>query len=105
VVGSKMQVRIDYDIDNFTLGEILGAAQVGAWAETIYWVKNEFLLGFTDIESGLVYELNAMNFQEGLRALALNYPDHFYDILNGTADAYTGSAIIQCAAFGEVLYV
>ena len=50
-------------------------------------------------------EIDAAAITAGLEVLAVKYPHHFADLVKDNADAETGDALLQCAAFGEIEYV
>ena len=54
---------------------------------------------------GRTYELTLDKLKAGLHILADKYPHHFKDVIQETGDATTGDVLVQCALFGEIVYV
>jgi hypothetical protein len=42
--------------------------------------------------------------ERGLKVMAEKYPHHFADMIAENGDANTGDILLQCMAFGEVVY-
>ena len=57
-----------------------------------------------DCELGARYVLDGAAIARGLAVLGKQYPHLLADVLDGTGDATTGDALIQCAIFGRLVY-
>jgi hypothetical protein len=42
--------------------------------------------------------------QQGLSLMALNYPEHFSDMISGNWDAATADVFVQLCVFGTIIY-
>lgn len=51
-----------------------------------------------------VRPVNRETITEGLRVMAAKYTRHFLDLCDDSSDATTGDVLLQCVAFGDVIY-
>jgi len=54
--------------------------------------------------AGIPLALSDVALDRGVRILQERYPHHWADILEENSDAITGDVLLQCAAFGDIVY-
>ncbi len=113
-IGVRVQISLE-DIENLLYSAAEGSA---------YWCSNSRELGYEhtvkhiteegkdwickDEEQGdkqVKFFVNLARIKKGLAVMAKKQPKSFADILNENTDMYTGDCLLQCALFGEVIYV
>lgn len=102
-------MKFQVEIGNDTVRHVIEGANIFYWAdrERVGWNPRTMVLTFEDTEDDKErYRLTRADFEHGLAVMAKECPVELAAILadDGSADSYTGDALIQCAAFGELKY-
>lgn len=99
---------VTFEIDDQIVTEAIGGATIGYWADQrdseTAWSRHRMELVVVERDPRKVIALTPADFARGAAILAQNAPSTFARLASGNADAYTGDALIQCAAFGEIKY-
>lgn len=101
-------MKIQIDITKQIVRGLIGGANFFYWADgnKATWNERAMVLSFEDTEDdGKKYRLTSKDFARGLAVMAKECPNQLAAILSEDDDMYTGDALIQCAAFGELKYV
>lgn len=50
------------------------------------------------------WKLDRKALLDGLRVMAVKFPEHFGDFISGNEDAITGDVFLQCCLFGDAVF-
>lgn len=99
---------IKFEIGDALVADAIGGATIGYWADQrdseAAWSRHRMEMVVVERDPRKVIALTPADFARGAAILAQNAPNTFARLASGDADAYTGDALIQCAAFGEIKY-
>lgn len=99
-----MNIRIE--IDDKLICQAISGARL-PWGKVTYWnPEGTMVLEIQDLQVSPVRTIlcAAPAIEAGLLIMALDYAEHFTALIAGNSDADTGDVLIQCAAFGKLVY-
>lgn len=64
----------------------------------------DYVIIVVDKETLEEYRVTLGRLKLGLTDMALKYPGHFMNFIQGDSDSETGDVFIQCCVFGDIIY-
>ena len=88
-----------------TVGDVPWHGESKSYPHLDYPLREGGSLVIVDLEDGRpTNPINRETIQAGLRTMAAKYIKQFARMIEGEGDAWTADTLLQCIAFGEVIY-
>lgn len=98
-------MKIEIKLTDDWVRDLLGGAYIAYWAKVLSWNRKTLRIKLK-VEDGTVAVITKKDIVAGLGKMAQDKDAarHLASIVSDSTDAYTGDAVIQMAAFGELKY-
>lgn len=88
-----------------TVGDVPWPGEIDSYRHVDYPVREGGAVVIEEIKGGKAkHRVDRESITKGLQVMARSYPKHFADLYNETDDADTSDVLLQCIAFGELVY-